>query len=230
MPKWYAWFASGLSRAKSERRVSRSSIASACVLALAACVPTGEPDPGAVYLERLGGVLDTTLRSPADPRGPPWPSRRALTLPIVALEIDAVEFVALHGCDLGALAGYRNSPLGRVQSASQRLGYEAEWLRVVERCANAPVWLLCPRCSGTPPSAARNFALRPAPLCQEMPLGSRISSSACAPTMQRFCVTRSMLMRLRSTWVVLRAKARSGRLGRVGWRSARFWIQPEKRC
>ncbi|MEN9807015.1 MAG: hypothetical protein RL756_1535 [Pseudomonadota bacterium] len=142
MPKWCEWFANGLSRATSE---THSPLARVCagvlVVALAACVPRGEPDPGAAYLERLGGVLDTALIPPPGPRGPPWPSRRALTLPIVALEIDAVEFVALHGCDLGALAGYRNSPLGRVQRASQRLGYEAEWLRIVGRCANAPVWL-----------------------------------------------------------------------------------------
>lgn len=143
MPKWCAWFANGLSRGKAEkpRPGLRSASTCALVLALAGCVPVGEPDPGATYLERLGGVLDTTLISQPAPRGPPWPSRRALTLPIVSLEIDAVEFVALHGCDLGALAGYRNSPLGRVQSASQRLGYEAEWLRVAGRCAEPPAWL-----------------------------------------------------------------------------------------
>jgi hypothetical protein len=108
---------------------------------LGGCGSRGEPDPGAAYLDRLGGVLDVTLVPAPVAPGPPWPGRRALTLPIASLEIDAVEFVALHGCDLGALAGYRNSPLGRVQGASQRLGYEAEWLRVAGRCADPPAWL-----------------------------------------------------------------------------------------
>ncbi|MGA1676871.1 MAG: DUF3080 family protein [Pseudomonadales bacterium] len=68
-------------------------------------------------------------------------SARRAPPPPPPLQIDAIQFVALHECDLGGLAGYRNSPLGRMQSASQRLGYEAEWLRVAARCEDPPDWL-----------------------------------------------------------------------------------------
>lgn len=105
---------------------------------------------GAMYLERLAGVLDRPLdpvdgmgadgaRAPAAPT--PWPSRRALMLPVTPHSVDGLEFLQAHGCDLGALIGYRNSPLGRTQRASQRLAYEVEWLRVAAACRAAPPWV-----------------------------------------------------------------------------------------
>lgn len=105
---------------------------------------------GATYLERLAGVLDQPVGAMAAsderaaasaPSATPWPSRRALVLTVAPHSVDGLEFLQAHGCDLGGLIGYRNSPLGRTQRASQRLAYEVEWLRVAAACRDAPAWV-----------------------------------------------------------------------------------------
>ena len=55
------------------------------------------------------------------------PTGRMLQIAITPQEISALQFAGLHRCDLGGLAGERNSSLGRLASASQRLGYEMRW-------------------------------------------------------------------------------------------------------
>jgi hypothetical protein len=109
---------------------------------LAGCGVSGDPADGSAYLDRVGGALGQDLVPAPEPQGPAWPLRRELLVAIPRIEIDAGEFIDLHGCDMGALVGFRNSPLGRTQSASQRLGYEATWLAAVRRCGDAaPDWL-----------------------------------------------------------------------------------------
>jgi len=66
---------------------------------------------------------------------PAYPERRALSLTLPARRIDWLDFLALHRCDLGGLVGFRNSPLGRLQQPSQRLGYELALLEGAEACA-----------------------------------------------------------------------------------------------
>jgi hypothetical protein len=73
---------------------------------------------------------------------PGYPPRREIQLSIPPSEIDVAQFIELHDCDLGALVGYRNSPLGRTQLASQRLAYEVAWLAAADRCADKPQWML----------------------------------------------------------------------------------------
>lgn len=116
------------------------------VLVLAACLGGCAPDtPDAVldeYLTRVARVAEGEPVLAAPSPGPPYPARRALDVDIPARTIDVAEFFDLHGCDMGALIGFRNSPLGRVQTASQRLGYEAAWLAAAERCgADAAEWM-----------------------------------------------------------------------------------------
>lgn len=95
------------------------------------------------YLERVARVTELTGRPAEPPSRPPYPEVRALVLELPRRTVNVAEFVELHGCDMGQLVGFRNSPLGRVQSASQRLGYHADWLRAVSRCGgDAPPWLL----------------------------------------------------------------------------------------
>jgi hypothetical protein len=111
-------------------------------LLLAGCGPAPPEPEAAAYLERLGGVLDRDLMPSVEPAGPAYPQRRALRIEIPRDQIDVSEFIELHGCDMGALIGLRNSPLGRAQGASQRLGYEAAWLEAARRCGDAaPDWL-----------------------------------------------------------------------------------------
>ena len=113
------------------------------VIASGCAEPTA---PEALYLTRLQAVLDVS--SPAAEEvsavkisGVQLPSRRVREVPIPALQIDVLEFAQLHRCDLGALVGKRNSTLGRLQSHSQRLLYELEWLRVAAACEDPPMWL-----------------------------------------------------------------------------------------
>lgn len=64
-------------------------------------------------------------------RLPPRP-QRSVELP--RRTIDIAGFLALQGCALGELVGYRNSGLGRVMTDSQRWVYEAAFLRAAEAC------------------------------------------------------------------------------------------------
>lgn len=112
-------------------------------LCLAGCAPDGSDAVLADYLERVARVTGSTphLESPAP--GPAYPARRMLRVEVPERSIDVGEFFDLHGCDMGALVGFRNSPLGRVQTASQRLGYEAAWLAAADRCGvDAPEWMV----------------------------------------------------------------------------------------
>jgi len=126
--------------------VSRASLLLASLilasLLLAGCDRVNPEPEAAEYLLRLGRTLEVELVARVEAPGPAWPVRRDLLIAIPRAEIDVGEFVDLHGCDMGALIGFRNSPLGRVQRASQRLGYEAAWLAAARGCgARAPEWL-----------------------------------------------------------------------------------------
>ncbi|MBX3706364.1 MAG: DUF3080 family protein [Pseudomonadales bacterium] len=110
--------------------------------ALTACARTDGAADQADYLARLARVLDTDVGAVPEPAGPAYPPRRALVHELPRDAIDVGEFIDLHGCDMGALVGYRNSPLGRLQGASQRLGYEVAWLAALDRCGSAaPDWM-----------------------------------------------------------------------------------------
>src|SRR5690606_34717131 len=94
------------------------------------------------YLTRIARVTGVVPALPAAGHLPAYPARRDLTVATPRHTIDVAEFFELHGCDMGALVGYRNSPLGRLQGASQRLGYEMEWLAAARRCgAGEKEWL-----------------------------------------------------------------------------------------
>jgi hypothetical protein len=124
------------------RRAARGWWSCVLLLLAAGCgSPPPEPE-SARYLQRLGGVLEREIEPRAETPGPAYPRRRDLRIEIPRAEIDVGEFIELHECDMGSLVGLRNSPLGRTQGASQRLGYEAAWLQAAQRCGDAaPEWL-----------------------------------------------------------------------------------------
>ena len=112
------------------------------ILWLAGCAPAGPDAVLADYLERVARVTGSQVREAEPAPLRPYPARRDLRVAVPEISIDVGEFFDLHGCDMGDLAGFRNSPLGRVQTASQRLGYETAWLAAAARCgADAPDWL-----------------------------------------------------------------------------------------
>jgi hypothetical protein len=114
------------------------------VLCLVACSRSGDgPESDlADYVTRIARVVQGQPSALTLDPLPAYPDRREILLAIPNADIDVAQFVELHECDLGALVGYRNSPLGRVQRASQRLGYEMAWLGGARRCADPPPWLI----------------------------------------------------------------------------------------
>jgi hypothetical protein len=114
----------------------------ALLFMLGGCEPTTPEATLEEYLVRVGRVVEATVAVAPPPALARYPERRALALEIPQRTIDVVTFFELHGCDMGGLVGYRNSPLGRIQSDSQRLGYEAAWLAAAEACgASAEAWV-----------------------------------------------------------------------------------------
>jgi hypothetical protein len=115
----------------------------ALLLMVGGCQPDTPDETFRDYLTRVSRVVGTDAQPASAAALPRYPERRALTLPIPERTIDVLTFFELHGCDMGGLVGYRNSPLGRLQSPSQRLGYEAAWLAAADACgAGAEAWMV----------------------------------------------------------------------------------------
>lgn len=95
----------------------------------------------AQYAAAVGNALD---RSVSATTMPPllYPKTRQLQLGLPEHKIDWLQFAQLHVCDLGDLVGQRNSGLGRVALASQRLVYEITFIERLVACRHElPEWL-----------------------------------------------------------------------------------------
>lgn len=102
-------------------------------LALAAC----SGGSGAPELEDYERRVARVLELPAEQLEAVYttlPRPRELRLPLPEQSVSWGDFAELHRCDLGGLAGYRNSGLGRMQDAVERLRYEARWLAAGDQC------------------------------------------------------------------------------------------------
>lgn len=87
------------------------------------------------YLSRLERTLDT-VRQPTMPAAvlPELPRSARLQLEFPGSKLDALDFLALSGCALQVTIGKRNSSLGRMAGASQRLLLELEYLQLAPAC------------------------------------------------------------------------------------------------
>lgn len=85
------------------------------------------------YLWRLSNVLDQEYTTPVLPVIV-LPEKRAIRLPIKEYSIDLLDFLAITGCRLQHIAGYKNSGLGRVMVDSQRLLYEYRFIEEAPAC------------------------------------------------------------------------------------------------
>jgi hypothetical protein len=125
--------------------VSRRLVRSLGLFLLVMIGGCGPVTPEAVleeYVVRVGRVVEATAPVAPPPALARYPERRVLAVAIPERTVGLMSFFELHGCDMGGLVGYRNSPLGRIQSDSQRLGYEAAWLAAAEACdGGAEAWL-----------------------------------------------------------------------------------------
>ncbi len=75
-----------------------------------------------------------TAGPPAPPADTAPPRRRLVRFEVESPTMGIFDLLALQGCRLGELAGYRNSPMGRVMPPTRRLRYEVEVLEVGHRC------------------------------------------------------------------------------------------------
>ncbi|MEM6710019.1 MAG: DUF3080 family protein [Pseudomonadota bacterium] len=116
------------------------------VVLIGGCAPPVDPVERALdnYGTRIARLLEVEPFAVGDPQLR-LPRLRELTLPITQRRINWVEFAELHQCDLGDLAGYRNSGLGRMQTPIERLRQDQALLVAGRRCLqtipSAPDWL-----------------------------------------------------------------------------------------
>lgn len=104
-------------------------------LLVAACAPGNTPtEILADYNARLARVLATDAPPAAAIRVPTWPASRDLLQTPADVRVGLLEFLDFGRCGLLQEISERNSSLGRVQTASQRLLYEMRLLRSLQQC------------------------------------------------------------------------------------------------
>jgi len=105
------------------------------LIGLAACAPPGWDAPFETYLNRLARTLGQDYPAPGSPAAPERMPRPAeINLAFTGGTLDGIDFLALHGCELQVTIGRRNSSLGRMATASQRLLLELEYLQLAPAC------------------------------------------------------------------------------------------------
>jgi hypothetical protein len=115
------------------RAVPPGILAAALAGALLACADSGLEARLADYAGRVRLAVGAPGEAAA-PASTRLPRRRERALAVEDRRIGMLDFLALQGCALGELAGYRNSPLGRVMPPTRRLVYELEVLEAGETC------------------------------------------------------------------------------------------------
>lgn len=117
-----------------KRNYSHLTIILTLLALLSGCQPAGPDASFELYLERLGNTLELelTLVQPHYTARPPRSGQLRLEFPRDLL--DALDFLALRGCELQITIGKRNSSLGRLARDSQRLLLELEFLQLAPAC------------------------------------------------------------------------------------------------
>ncbi|WP_116367042.1 DUF3080 family protein [Parahaliea mediterranea] len=111
--------------------------AGSLALLLGACARPGPAGLFDDYLLRLARTLDVAQPSTQRATPPRQPDRAALRIEFAGSQLDALDFLALSGCEVQITIGKRNSSLGRMASASQRLLLDLEYLRLAPACIAA---------------------------------------------------------------------------------------------
>lgn len=118
--------------------MATASKAAAALLLLSLVSGCGGPDAPAArfdnYLQRLARPLEVQAPAVTAPRVVRPPPIASLRREIVPGNLGALDFLALTGCEVQITLGKRNSSLGRLASASQRLLLDLEYLRLAPAC------------------------------------------------------------------------------------------------
>ncbi|MBN7796652.1 DUF3080 family protein [Parahaliea mediterranea] len=103
-------------------------------LLAAGCTRPGPEAAFDTYLDRLARPLE--VERPRFERAaiPRLPRRAELHIELPSTSLDTLDFLALTGCEVQITIGKRNSSLGRMASASQRLLLDLEYLRLAPAC------------------------------------------------------------------------------------------------
>lgn len=116
----------------------KSSVCLLCgiiLLLLAGCdsrfVPKDHLDQYLADLKRSKYIELSDITSPS---WTGYPALRNRLQPLSEFDIGLLDFLSLQRCELGYLAGKRNSVLGRVMTHSQRFLYEVNIIRAIESC------------------------------------------------------------------------------------------------
>ena len=112
-------------------------VIAALLALLAACGGSTEDTRFENYLERLARPLGVDVPPLQETTYPRSPRAGKLRLKIDNGSIDALDFLALSGCEVQVTIGKRNSSLGRLARASQRLLLELEYLQLAPACVES---------------------------------------------------------------------------------------------
>lgn len=86
------------------------------------------------YVADLNRSQYFSLIAPATVMPESLPSFRFRQQPLTKFDIGLLDFLSLQQCDVGVIAGRKNSILGKVMTDSQRFLYELDIIRAIESC------------------------------------------------------------------------------------------------
>ena len=86
------------------------------------------------YVADLNRSQFVSISSPAMVMPASLPSSRHRQQSLTQFDIGLLDFLSLQQCDVGIVAGRKNSILGKVMSDSQRFLYELDIIRAIESC------------------------------------------------------------------------------------------------
>jgi hypothetical protein len=105
-----------------------------CAIALCGCEQQGPEQDLENYLGRLATTLDTDQPEVSLAAIPKPPKISELRYTLAPGNLHALDFLALSGCKVQVTIGKRNSSLGKLAKASQRLLLELEYLQYAPEC------------------------------------------------------------------------------------------------
>lgn len=109
-----------------------------CLAGLMGCDPFAQPESAMdEYIVRLARVLDVDAQKTAPAEAVRYPARRVRVLEAPEVDINFLEFLSLHRCDVQVLVGERNAILGRVMQPITRLRYELRFIEAAQRCIDS---------------------------------------------------------------------------------------------